>query len=163
MPNLNKVMLMGNLTRDPDLTYTAKGTACCRIGLAINRKFSVDGEVREEVTFVDVVCWAKRGEVLAKYVKKGSPLYVEGRLVLDVWDDPTGKKRYDLKVIGETFEFLGSGDGSRRVPDENGPMGPGRTVAATDGSVPQYKDESRNQQIAEMNKGADDDEEDIPF
>jgi single-strand DNA-binding protein len=85
--NLNKVMLMGNLTRDPELTHTSGGTAICAFGMAMNRKWtSQSGEAKEEVTFVDVSAFGKQAETLAKYVQKGSPLFVEGRLKLDRWE-----------------------------------------------------------------------------
>ena len=88
MPNLNKVQLMGNITRDPEVRYTPKGTAVTDIGLAINRNFSTDdGERREETTFVDITFWGRQAEVIGEYMKKGRPLYVEGRLQLDQWED----------------------------------------------------------------------------
>ncbi len=109
MPNLNKVMLIGNLTRDPEVRYTPKGTAVTDIGLAINRTYSLDdGERREETTFVDVTYWGRQAEVLGEYMKKGRPLYVEGRLQLDSWEDKnTGQQRSRLKVVGDNFQFLG--------------------------------------------------------
>jgi len=111
MPNLNKVQLMGNLTRDPEITYTPKGVAICNIGIAINRTWKDDnGQKQEETTFVDVTYFGKRGEAIEKYVKKGHPLYIEGRLSLDEWTDKTtGRNRSKLKVIGESFQFLSSG------------------------------------------------------
>lgn len=113
MANLNKVMLIGNLTRDPEVRYTPKGTAVADIGMAINRNYSLDdGERREETTFVDITFWGRQAEVLGQYMKKGRPLYVEGRLQLDSWDDKnTGQKRSKLKVVGENFQFLGGRDG----------------------------------------------------
>jgi len=113
MPNLNKVMLIGNLTRDPDVKYTTKGTAICDIGMAINRYYSADGERREETTFVDVTLWGRQAEVAGQYLKKGRPVYIEGRLQLDSWDDKTtGQKRTKLKIIGEQMQLLGSRDGT---------------------------------------------------
>lgn len=113
MPNLNKVMLMGNLTRDPEIKYTPKGTAIAQIGLAVNRNFTLDtGEKREEVTFIDVEAYGKQAETIGEYCKKGRPLYVEGRLRLDSWDDKaSGQKRSKLKVVLESFQFLGSREG----------------------------------------------------
>jgi single-strand DNA-binding protein len=109
MPNLNKVMLMGNLTRDPEVKYTPKGTAVAQFGLAINRKWKPEGgEEREEVTFVDIECFGRMAEVVGEHFKRGKPMFVEGRLKLDQWDDKTtGKKMSKLRVIMETFEFLG--------------------------------------------------------
>lgn len=110
MANLNKVMLIGNLTRDPELRGTPKGTAICAFSLAINRKFKDDGGgEREEVTYVDVEAWGKAGETIAKYVTKGRPLFVEGRLRLDQWEDKTTKeKRSRMKVVLDNFQFLGA-------------------------------------------------------
>ncbi|MEM9018450.1 MAG: single-stranded DNA-binding protein [Verrucomicrobiota bacterium] len=112
MPNLNKVMLIGNLTRDPEVRYTPKGSAVTDIGLAINRNYTLDdGERREETTFVDITFWGRQAEVIGEYMKKGRPLYVEGRLNLDQWEDKnTGQQRSRLKVIGENFQFLGGRD-----------------------------------------------------
>jgi single-strand DNA-binding protein len=113
MASLNKVMLIGNLTRDPELRYTPKGMAVTDIGLAVNRTYSVENEKREEVTFIDVTFWGKGAEIIAQYMKKGRPLYVEGRLRLDSWDDKaTGQKRSRLTVTGEEFQFLGSREGA---------------------------------------------------
>lgn len=111
MANFNKVILAGNLTRDPELRYTPKGTAVCKFGLAINRNWtSESGEKKEEVTFVDVDAFARQAEVISQYMKKGRPLLVEGRLKLDQWDDKqTGQKRSRLGVVLESFSFLDSG------------------------------------------------------
>lgn len=116
MPNLNKVQLMGNLTRDPELKFTPKGTAICDLGLAINRTWKDDnGDKQEETTFVDVTFWGKAGEVIEKYVKKGHALYVEGRLQLDTWEDKTtGQNRSRLKITGENFQFLSNGKKEER-------------------------------------------------
>jgi len=116
MANLNKVMLMGNITRDPEIRYTPKGTAVTDISLAINRTYTLDdGERREETTYVDVTYWGRQAEIIAEYMRKGRPIYVEGRLQLDQWEDKaTGQSRSRLKVVGENFQFLGSReDGSR--------------------------------------------------
>ncbi len=113
MANLNKVMLMGNLTRDPEIRYTPKGTAVCEIGMAINRNFTAEnGEKREEVTFVDVTLWGRQAEIAGEYLKKGRPVFIEGRLQLDTWDDKqSGAKRSKLRVVAEGMQFLGSRDG----------------------------------------------------
>jgi single-strand DNA-binding protein len=113
MPSLNKVMLMGNLTRDPELRVTPKGTPICQFSLAINRQFKMEsGESREEVIYVDIEAWGKQGETIAKYCTKGRPLYVEGRLRLDQWEDKnTKEKRSRMKVVLEGFQFLGDGRG----------------------------------------------------
>ena len=114
MANFNKVIIAGNLTRDPELRYTPKGTATARIGMAINRSWKAEtGETREEVTFVDVDVFGRQAEVIAQYVRKGRPLLVEGRLKLDQWEDKTThQKQSKLKVILESFSFLDSNRGS---------------------------------------------------
>src|SRR3989442_208550 len=115
MANFNKVILAGNLTRDPELRYTPKGTAVTKIGLAVNRTWKNEaGETKEEVTFVDVDAWGRQAEVIAQYMKKGHPLLVEGRLKLDQWEDKTThQKQSKLKVVLEGFTFIDSkgGDG----------------------------------------------------
>jgi len=113
MASLNKVMLIGNLTRDPELRVTPKGTAICQFGLAVNRQFKDEsGATRDETTFVDIEAWGKQGETVAKYLTKGRPLFVEGRLKLDSWDDKTtGQKRSKMKVVLENFQFLGGREG----------------------------------------------------
>jgi single-strand DNA-binding protein len=110
MASLNKVMIIGNLTRDPEVKYTPKGQAIAEISLAVNRSYSTaDGEKREEVTYLEVTFWGKQAEVLGQWMKKGRPLYVEGRLRLDSWEDKeTGKKQSRLRITGEEFQFLGS-------------------------------------------------------
>jgi single-strand DNA-binding protein len=122
MPSLNKVLLMGNLTRDPELRVTPKGTSICQFSLAINRQFKMEsGETREEVIYVDVEAWGKQGETIAKYVTKGRPLYVEGRLRLDQWEDKnTKEKRSRMKVVLEQFQFLGDGRGGGGAGGQGG-------------------------------------------
>ena len=109
MASFNKVILLGNLTRDPEVRYTPKGSAVCDLGVAVNRQYTLDsGEKREEVTFVDVVLWSRLAEIAGEYLKKGRPIFIEGRLQLDTWDDKqTGQKRSKLRVIGETMQLLG--------------------------------------------------------
>ncbi len=124
MASFNKVILLGNLTRDPEVRYTPKGTAVTDLGLAVNRTYTADnGEKREEVTFVDVTFWGRTAEVAGEYLKKGRPVFVEGRLQLDSWDDKTsGQKRTKLKVIGENMQMLGAprGGGGGGGGDEEG-------------------------------------------
>ncbi len=112
MAGYNKVILIGNLTRDPELRYTPQGVAIAKIGLAVNRTWRTEtGETKEEVTFVDVDAFRRQAETLAQYLKKGSPLMVEGRLKLDQWDDKqTGQKRSRLGIVLEGFQFLGGGN-----------------------------------------------------
>jgi single-strand DNA-binding protein len=113
MANLNKVMLIGNLTRDPEVRYTPKGTAVTDIGLAVNRSYTTDsGEKREEATFVDITLWGRQAEIAGQYMKKGNPIYIEGRLQMDSWQDKqTGQNRTRLKIVGDNFQFLGSREG----------------------------------------------------
>ena len=114
MANFNKVILAGNLTRDPELRYTPKGTAIARIGMAINRTWKNEtGETKEEVTFVDVDVWGRQAETIGQYMSKGRPIFIEGRLKLDQWDDKeSGQKRSKLKVVCESFQFLGAPKGA---------------------------------------------------
>ncbi|MFT3992407.1 MAG: single-stranded DNA-binding protein [Luteolibacter sp.] len=112
MANLNKVMLMGNLTRDPELRYTPKGTAVTDISIAINRVWQNEqNQKQEETTFVDVTLWGRQAELAQQYLAKGRGVYVEGRLQLDTWDDKqSGQKRSKLRIVGENLQFLpGSG------------------------------------------------------
>ncbi|MCR6656026.1 MAG: single-stranded DNA-binding protein [Opitutus sp.] len=113
MANFNKVYLIGNLTRDPELRVTPKGTAICQFGLAVNRQFKDEsGATRDETTFVDIEAWGRQGETISKYCTKGRPLFVEGRLKLDQWEDKqSGQKRSKLKVVLEGFQFLGGREG----------------------------------------------------
>ncbi len=120
MANFNKVILMGNLTRDPELRYTPKGTAIAKIGLAINRKWkSETGEMKEEVTFVDVDAFGKTAETIGQYLKKGRPILIEGRLRYDTWEDKqTKQKKNKLGVVMESFQFI---DSSNRGGGEGAP------------------------------------------
>ncbi|HVU08773.1 MAG TPA: single-stranded DNA-binding protein [Verrucomicrobiae bacterium] len=113
MASFNKVILVGNLTRDPELRYTPKGTAVAKIGLAVNRVWtSESGEKKEEVTFVDVDVFGRTAENVGQYMRKGRPILIEGRLRLEQWDDKqTGQKRQRLSVVAETVQFLGSPTG----------------------------------------------------
>ncbi len=120
MANLNKVMLIGNCTRDPEVKYTQKGTAICEIGLAINRNYTTEsGEKREETTFVDVEMFGRIAEIAGEYLKKGRSVFIEGRLKLDQWDDKqTGQKRSKMRVVGEGLQLLGSKDGEAKEPQQ---------------------------------------------
>jgi single-strand DNA-binding protein len=123
MASFNKVILLGNLTRDPEVRYTPKGSAVCDLGIAVNRVYTTDGgEKREEVTYVDVVLWARLAEIAGEYLKKGRPVFIEGRLQMDSWDDKqTGQKRNKLRVVGETMQLLGSRpSGGTSAPAETG-------------------------------------------
>jgi single-strand DNA-binding protein len=112
MANYNKVLLMGNLTRDPQLSYTPNQTAVVDFGMAINRRWTgQDGNQRDETCFVDCRMFGRRAEVVNKYCKKGNPLFVEGRLTFDSWEAQDGSKRSKLRVTVENFEFVGGGGG----------------------------------------------------
>lgn len=134
MANLNEVRLIGNLTRDPELRSTSGGNYVCSFGIATNRKWKAqDGSMKEETTFVDVTAWGKTGENIHKYIKKGSPIYIGGRLKLDSWDDKTtGKKMTKLSVVAENVQFLGSGSGGRGQQQSGG--------APSDAQVPMGDD-----------------------
>jgi len=128
MANFNKVILAGNLTRDPELRYTPKGTAVVRLGLAINRRWKGEtGEMKDETTFVDVDAFGKTAETIAQYLKKGRPILMEGRLRYDTWEDKqTNQKRSKLGVVMESFQFLDSG----RANEGGAPAAP-RAAAAS--------------------------------
>ncbi|MEC9332229.1 MAG: single-stranded DNA-binding protein [Verrucomicrobiota bacterium] len=126
MASFNKVILMGNLTRDPELRYTPKGTAVAKLGLAVNRTWrNADGQQQDETTFVDVDAFGKQAETLGQYMQKGRPILVEGRLKLDQWEDKnTGQNRSKLGVILEKFSFVGGGGqtgGSANAPQSSAP------------------------------------------
>ena len=131
MASFNKVILIGNLTRDPEVRYTPKGTAVAEIGLAVNRVYTTDsGEKREEATFVDVTLWGRTAEIAGEYLKKGRPVFIEGRLQLDTWDDKqSGQKRSKLRVVAEGMQLIGSRQGGGGESEEGG--GGGRAPART--------------------------------
>jgi single-strand DNA-binding protein len=158
MSNYNKVILIGNLTRDPELKYTQSGMAVVEIGLAVNRKYRNrnTNEMVEETTFVDIEGWGKQAEVFHQYMSKGRPVFIEGRLRLDRWETQDGQKRSKLCVVMENFQFLGGGgEASAR-----GPRRESRPVNVSEGSP-------RGQSVQSQgggNRGAEDyDFDDIPF
>ena len=114
MASYNKVILIGNLTRDPQIRYAPKGTAVAEIGLAVNRTWfdQATNQKKEETTFVDVTLWGRQAEIAGEYLSKGRPVMIEGRLNLDTWDDKeSGQKRSKLKVVCEQMQLLGSREG----------------------------------------------------
>lgn len=126
MASFNRVILLGNLTRDPELRYIPSGTAVCDIGLAVNdRRKNANGEWVDETTFVDVTLWARTAEVASEYLSKGSPILIEGRLKLDTWEKD-GKKNSKLRVVGERMQMVGSkgGSGGGRGGAPRGASGP---------------------------------------
>ena len=114
MASLNKVMLIGNLTRDPEVRFTPKGTAVCDMAIAVNRRYVNDaGERQEEVTYLDVVLWSKQAELAGQYLSKGKPIFIEGRLQMDSWEDKaTGQKRTKIRIICENMQFLDNKGGA---------------------------------------------------
>jgi len=115
MASYNRVILMGNLTRDPELRYTPGGTAVANFSLAVNRRFKTDDEVREEVDFFDIIVWGKQAENCSEYLSKGRPVLVEGRLQQNRWETSEGQKRSKVEVVANSVQFLGSksSDGSK--------------------------------------------------
>src|SRR6201987_2967476 len=152
MANLNKVLLLGNVTRDPEVRYTPKGSAVCDLGIAVNRAYTTEsGEKREEVTFVDVTLWGRTAEVASEYLKKGRPVFIEGRLQMDTWDDKqTGQKRTRLRVVAENMQLLGSRPEREGAPSTSPPR---RSVGP---SAPPQRPEPRDPDL-------DAEPDDIPF
>ena len=117
MANYNKVLLMGNLTRDPELKRTSSDMAVAQIGMAVNRRYKdKTGEQREETTFVDCEAWGKTAETMAKYLSKGRPVFIEGRLKLDQWQDKDGNNRSKLKIVIDSFQFVDSRGNQSSTP-----------------------------------------------
>ena len=156
MANLNKVMLIGNLTRDPELRYTPKGTAVADIALAINRVWNNEQNQRqEETTFVDITLWGRQAELAQQYLTKGRGAYIEGRLQMDTWDDKTtGQKRSKLKVVAESLQFL---------PDGKGGAGGQIPQGGAQSSRPPQQQQNRPQGASAAPAEDNGDEDDIPF
>jgi single-strand DNA-binding protein len=157
MASFNKVILLGNLTRDPEVRYTPKGSAVADLGIAVNRQYTLEnGEKREEVTFVDVTFWGRTAEVAGEYLKKGRPVFIEGRLQLDTWDDKqSGQKRSKLKVIGEMMQMLGGRPGGG---------GGGGDEGGGEGSSHFAKSSGGSQGVPPPKRGSSEpDDDEIPF
>jgi single-strand DNA-binding protein len=154
MANFNKVLLIGNLTREPELRVTPGGLSICKFGLAVNRTFTdKEGNKREETTFVDIDAFGKQAEVISKYMSKGRAILVEGRLKLDQWESNTGEKRSKLGVVLEQFQFIGGrGEGGE---------GGGGYDSGSSGSESQAAPPRRAPSSAPA--GQDDVDEDVPF
>ncbi len=134
MASYNRVIMMGNLTRDPEMRYLASGTAVTDIGLAMNEKRkNANGELIEETVFVDVTLWGRTAEVASEYLSKGSPVLIEGRLKLDTWQTNDGQKRSKLKVVGDRMQLLGTRGGA----GGGGGPGGGRAAAPPDAQYSQ--------------------------
>jgi single-strand DNA-binding protein len=148
MASYNKVLLMGNLTRDPEVRYTPKGTAIANLGLAVNRVYTTEGgEQKEEVTFIDIEVWGRQAETAGQYLSKGRPVFVEGRLKLDSWEDKeSGQKRNKLKVVAERVQFLGAPRGGAefkdQAPSDEAPSRPASRSPRPSAPAPPDKGES---------------------
>lgn len=154
MASFNKVILMGNLTRDPELRVTANGNSICKLGLATSRVYSTkDGERREETTFVDIDAFGKQAEVISKYMRKGRPIMVEGRLKLDQWESNDGQKRSKLSVVLENFQFLGGRD------DNEG----GNSGGGYEKSSPPVRESKAPTEETNFSNDNDTLDEDVPF
>ncbi|MDH5679536.1 MAG: single-stranded DNA-binding protein [Nitrospinota bacterium] len=127
MSSLNKVLLIGNLTRDPELRYTPSGMALCKFGLAVSRKYKSGDELKEDVAFIDITVWGKQGETASEYLSKGRQVCIEGRLTYSKWETDDGQKRSKLEVTAENVMFLGGGRG------QGGQGGPGGPQDTSDG------------------------------
>jgi single-strand DNA-binding protein len=156
MANLNKVMLIGNVTRDPEIKYTPKGSAVTDLGIAVNRVYTPEGgEKREETTFVDVTLWGRQAEIAGEYCKKGRSIYIEGRLQLDSWEDKaTGQKRSKLRVVGENFQLLGPRPGGGGGGGEEYSERPARREQSSGGGFSSGRSQAPQPPI---------EEDDIPF
>ena len=131
MASLNRVLLMGNLTRDIEVKYTANNNAVANIGLAVNRRYRSGDEYREETTFVDCEAWGKTAETMAKYLSKGRPVFIEGRLKLDEWQDKDGNRRTKLVTVVENFQFIDSRQGGGGGNGDTGGGGSQQQAAPT--------------------------------
>jgi len=165
MADFNRVILIGNLTRDPQLRYTPSQMAVCDFGVATNRKWTgKDGQKHEDTCFVNCTAWGRQAETIQKYLNKGAPIFIEGRLTYSQWDGPDGKKRSKLEVTVERFQFLGSPGGQNRG-------GGGGSGSGGGGGAP--RDEQRQNTAGEQQQSGpaydfnqdvdDDDEGTIPF
>lgn len=184
MASFNKVILVGNLTRDPEVRYTTGGTAVCDISLAVNAHWTDKrtNERKEEVTFIDVTLWGRTAEIAGEYLAKGRPVLVEGRLQLDRWDDKeTGQKRSKLKVVADTLELLGSrqegggsaGSGGGASAGVNAPASTGNSAPRSSGSPRPAAAQRSNDSDVEADSGRTPDQafyddmpsggDDVPF
>jgi single-strand DNA-binding protein len=132
---LNKVLLMGNLTRDPELRYTANGSPVCNLGLAVNNRRNED-----EVLFIEVTCWAAQAESVASYMSKGRQVLVEGRLILRQWESQEGQKRSKIEVVADVVQFMGSPNGEASTngqkPAKAESVEPATVSAGDDDDIP---------------------------
>jgi single-strand DNA-binding protein len=159
MASFNKVLLMGNLTRDPDVRVMTNGRPLCKFGIALNRSFKdAEGNRREEVTFVDIECFGPKAEAVGRFFTKGKPILIEGRLKFDQWETDKGEKRSALRVVLENFEFIDSKQDSApsqgTKPYEAPKASPAtETAASTDTETPSSASTQADPEL----------EEDVPF
>ncbi|TAE90556.1 MAG: single-stranded DNA-binding protein [Verrucomicrobia bacterium] len=157
MANLNKVLLLGNLTRDPELRYTPKGTAVADIAVAINRVWNNEQNQRqEETTFVDITLWGRQAEIAQQYLTKGRGVFIEGRLQMDSWEDKaSGQKRSKLKVVAENLQFMPDGKGNAGGGYSSNSGGSSSTPARSSNPAPMHGASADDSGFQE--------EDDIPF
>jgi len=142
MASLNKVFLMGNLTRDPELRYTPGGLAVASFGIAVNRTWTAKtGEQKDEVCYVDINIFGRRAEVVGEYFSKGSPIFIEGRLQFSQWETKEGQKRNTLRVIAENFQCIGGGGGKRVDNDLGQSLDSSNLDAMSENNVPDINGE----------------------
>ena len=156
MANYNRVILMGNLTRDPEMSYLPSQTAVVEIGLAVNRRWkSQDGQQREETCFIDCRAYGRQAETLNQYMSKGRPILIEGRLQFDQWEGKDGTRRSKHRVVIDNFQFLGGGGGAG---------GGGERSGGGRGSAPQDRSDRQAPPPSDDNQAfAPPDADDIPF
>jgi len=156
MASLNKVFLVGNLTRDPERSYTQKGMALTKFGMAVNHVYTTEsGEKREEANFFDIVVWGKQAEAAAQYLSKGRPVLIEGRLKYESWQNDKGEKRNKISVVAERVQFLGSGQRTGGQEFREGGPAPERAEKAPA--------EAPAEDIAPEAPAAGKEKDDIPF
>lgn len=158
MASYNRVILVGNLTRDPELRYISSGTPVTEIGLAVNdRRKNASGEWVDETQFIDITLWARQAEIASEYLSKGSPVLIEGRLKFDTWESREGEKRSKLRVVGERMQMLGSRSGGS---GGGGGGGGGRAGAGRQSAYSEAAPESDEYESAPQDAPGGDD---IPF
>jgi len=160
MANLNKVFLIGNLTRDPELRYIPSGTAVATFTVASNRSYnSASGEKKEEVCFVRVVSWARQAELCGEYLFKGSPVFVEGRLQSRSWETPDGQKRSTIEVVAQNVQFLGKPRGAGGEAGRGG----GRGAEPAGGQPSAVEEPPVAQEVPDGSPGGEEETGEVPF
>jgi single-strand DNA-binding protein len=160
--SLNKVLLMGNLTRDPEVKYTPKGTAVGDLAIAINDTYKAqDGTIKETVTYVDIEVWGRAAENCKQYLTKGRPIFVEGQLRLDQWETPQGEKKSRMKVRADRVQFLGGGGGAGGGGGSRGGDRPAPAASSSEGS--HASTGARPGSAASEDRPPMPDDDDIPF